>query len=209
MAEKWLLTTLTTPFLCWLYSYSFLASHFLNNRKIWFKWLKKSGGSGSGECCCTLNPKLRSGLSFLTQESFWLEIAVMFACYHRHSAALFPPTGALSQVPWLFTKLCESILDNLRLFITLQILLQLGCMSAADKLVLPSVHFSFHCAGCYIDVSSNVFSFLPARRFKQLYICIACPCCYTSVWDVDTWWLRPTLHCTQTLDADIETVNNS
>lgn len=102
---------------------------------------KEYSGRGSGDCSCMLNPKFRSILwFFLTGEPFWLEIALLFACYQWHTAALFPPTGALTQVPrrvLIFQKALpvENVQRLLRLFITQKILLQwLGCISAPGKL---------------------------------------------------------------------------
>lgn len=69
-----------------------------------------------------------------------METALLFARYQRHTAALVPPTGALTQVPQrllIFHKALpvENVGKLLRLFITQKILLQwLRCISAADKL---------------------------------------------------------------------------
>lgn len=69
-----------------------------------------------------------------------MEIALLCARYQRHTAAPFPPTGALTQVPQrllIFHKALpvENLGRLLRLFITQKMLLEwLRCISAADKL---------------------------------------------------------------------------
>lgn len=141
---KWLPSTLITHFLCCHQpgstpTLSFRLHIDLNNRKGWFKWLKNTADV-LGDCLCMRNPKFRSFLCFLGGKPFWLEAAVLFACYQRHTAALFPPTGALTQVPQrllIFHKALpvENVGRLLRLFRTQKIRLQwLGCISAPDKL---------------------------------------------------------------------------
>lgn len=229
---KWLPSTLISHFLCCHQpdstpTLSFWLHTDLNSRKGWFKWLKNPADEGR----CMWNPKFRSFLCFLEGEPFWLETALLFARYQRHTAALVPPTGALTQVPQrllIFHKALpvENVGRLLRLFITQKILLQwLRCISAAHKLkrlehslssFCPSnsqtdkhrhtlIHTSSRWAGCLLILlylRISVFLFLHVRLHCVPRLLDYCHRCRQML-------APPTMHCILGMDAEIGTINMS